>query len=299
MKNFQHLVELIEFLERKYCLNICIKDYIGFIPINKCLDTALAPYLAHSNPYCLFVKQDRKRWFKCLSMIRPMYNKCIASNDGFFGICHAGIYEYVLPIKLDGKVLGSINIGHFPGKEKESARLIQRLFHENGTAMLERACQSFTENIIASQISTEEIIPQFSLISEYLSQTYAVFKSLNSKEGDYLMPKESAEDYMISLSIDYISHNYDKKISVKQLAHEFHYSESFFNHCFTRKTGVSFSTYVNKVRIEHAKQDMLTGSDSIATIAYNVGFSDPNYFSRVCTKLLGITPSEFRRRYTT
>ena len=67
------------------------------------------------------------------------------------------------------------------------------------------------------------------------------------------MPKESAEDYMISLSIDYISHNYDKKISVKQLAHEFHYSESFFNHCFTRKTGVSFSTYVNKVRIEHAK----------------------------------------------
>ena len=143
MKNFQHLVELIEFLERKYCLNICIKDYIGFIPINKCLDTALAPYLAHSNPYCLFVKQDRKRWFKCLSMIRPMYNKCIASNDGFFGICHAGIYEYVLPIKLDGKVLGSINIGHFPGKEKESALLIQRLFHENGTTMLERACQIF------------------------------------------------------------------------------------------------------------------------------------------------------------
>jgi AraC-like DNA-binding protein len=54
---------------------------------------------------------------------------------------------------------------------------------------------------------------------------------------------------------------------------------------------------INKVRIEHAKGRLLNSKDIMTSIAMDCGFNDPNYFSRVFTRLIGNTPSEFRRRY--
>jgi YesN/AraC family two-component response regulator len=61
---------------------------------------------------------------------------------------------------------------------------------------------------------------------------------------------------------------------------------------------MNISTYVNKVRIEHAKDRLLNSKDTMTGIAMDMGFNDPNYFSRVFTRLVGNTPSEFRRRYS-
>jgi YesN/AraC family two-component response regulator len=61
---------------------------------------------------------------------------------------------------------------------------------------------------------------------------------------------------------------------------------------------MNVNTYINKVRIEHAKDRLLNSKDIMTSIAMDSGFNDPNYFSRVFTRLIGNTPSEFRRRYS-
>lgn len=55
--------------------------------------------------------------------------------------------------------------------------------------------------------------------------------------------------------------------------------------------------YVNKVRMEFAKKPLCCSDESIAEIAAAVGFGDPNYFSRVFTQIIGISPTEFRKRF--
>ena len=299
MQDYQRIREYLDYLSDTYRLNICIKDYVGFIPINKSLDHVLNPYVAHTNPYCMFIKQNKKRYYKCLAMIRPMYNRCIENDDGFMGICHAGVYEYIVPIKLAGEVLGSINAGCFSGKEKQAQFLIKRLFNEAGSAEREKAYALFKDNMQPVQINERSLLPPLRLLAEYLAQTYLSFK--NSQSGNDLqrLPRANCEDTIVSHAIEYIRQNYSSKITVKQIAQSCHCCESYINHTFRKRTGVNINVYINKTRIEHAKNDLLTSAKSISDIAMDIGFSDPNYFSRVFMELLGVTPTEFRRRYTT
>ena len=97
--------------------------------------------------------------------------------------------------------------------------------------------------------------------------------------------------------MEYIRHNTASRIAVSELAAFCHCSESYLSRIFKRRTGVNINVYVNKVRVEQAKNSLLLSHDSIAEIASRVGFSDPNYFSRVFTRIIGISPTEFRRRF--
>ncbi|MBE0601175.1 MAG: helix-turn-helix transcriptional regulator, partial [Firmicutes bacterium] len=99
--------------------------------------------------------------------------------------------------------------------------------------------------------------------------------------------------------LEYVQEHYASHIIVADLAATCCCSESYINHLFTKHFGVSVSTYINKIRIEHAKYALLITTDKISTIATDVGFSEPSYFSKVFGNLLGISPSEFRRRYST
>jgi AraC-like DNA-binding protein len=74
-------------------------------------------------------------------------------------------------------------------------------------------------------------------------------------------------------------------------------SESYLSRIFKKRTGVNINVYINKIRAETAKDYLTNTFDSIADIAMNVGFSDPNYFSRVFANLIGCPPTEFRRRF--
>jgi len=294
---YKHLGEYIRFVCATYQSNICVKDFVGFIPINKELEKVLTPYLAHTNPYCMYIKQEKKMYQCCISMIPPLYKKCASSDDYFFGVCHAGVFEYVVPIKIDGVLLGSVNASYLGQFRGLSYRMIKRLFR-NDKAGLRRALQLFDSHIPTGMGDIETLLPGLRLIAEYLAMTYIGFKS-SHVVGNLNDLNNFKDNPVITQALEFISHNYSAQITVKQIAQSCHCSESYINHTFNKSTGVNVNTYINKVRIEHAKNYLLTSSDSITVIALNVGFSDPNYFSKVFSSMLGITATEFRKRYTT
>lgn len=299
MNQYMHIGSFLQHLTRTHQFHICIKDYIGFIPINHALDEVLEPYVAHTNPYCMFVKQELKQYHRCLSMIRPMYNKCFTHPEGFCGMCHAGVYECIVPITLRGEMLGSINIGCLPGKERESAFLRRRLFRGVSGAAYEQAEQLFAQYMQPPRKAVEDILPSLFLLAEYLAQTYISCCQIQAGPNKYQLPRINLENTVISHAVEYIHQYYASRITVEQVAHYCHCSASYISHIFHKRTGLTMNTYINKVRIEHAKNLLLTSAVSISDVAISVGFSDPNYFSRVFTRLLDIPPREFRRRYTT
>lgn len=85
--------------------------------------------------------------------------------------------------------------------------------------------------------------------------------------------------------------------TLTELASFCHCSESYLSRIFKKRTGVNINIYVNKVRVEQSKNLLTRSHDSIADISSSVGFCDPNYFSRVFSQIIGISPTEFRRRF--
>ena len=87
------------------------------------------------------------------------------------------------------------------------------------------------------------------------------------------------------------------RITVVELSAFCHCSNSYLSRIFKRRIGVNINVYVNKVCMEFAKNPLCLSNESIAGIAASVGFDDPNYFSRVFTQIIGISPTEFRKRF--
>lgn len=83
-------------------------------------------------------------------------------------------------------------------------------------------------------------------------------------------------------------------VTITTLAAESYMSIGHFSHIFKEVTGTPPLEYINKLKIQKAK-DMLINTDfPINKIASDCGFSDQNYFSRIFKKVTGVSPSKFR-----
>lgn len=94
--------------------------------------------------------------------------------------------------------------------------------------------------------------------------------------------------------VEYVRVHSAEKIRLDQVAETAGFSPSYFSRVFKRKMGVSFSEYLNQVRIDAAKSSLLATDRTLAEIARSTGFEDAGYFSRVFKRIVGVTPGYYR-----
>ena len=99
----------------------------------------------------------------------------------------------------------------------------------------------------------------------------------------------------INPAIEYIEKNYNKKISIAELAELCHCSESGFFKLFKKSTGVTPITYKHNIMIQHALNLLTHTTLSIEEISISIGFSSSNYFRKIFTTLTDKTPKEIRK----
>lgn len=295
--SYKKIQAYLSFLQNKHNVQICIKDFCGFIPINKELDKTLQPFLAHTNPFCMYMKSTQEHYHICLSMIRRMFNKCEKIQTTYFGICHAGLGEYVIPIYSGDILIGSINAGFFPVDVKRAEYRINRTCQRTPALEADKALELYHSCIRPASVDVDTMLVSLELLAEYLGQIYFILQSTHNVPATSRRYVDSSEDTILTHAIEYIRHNAGNHISVVALADFCHCSESYISRIFKRRTGVNINVYINKVRMELAKNHLLLSNERISEIALRVGFNDSNYFSRVFTQLIGIPPTEFRRRF--
>jgi AraC-like DNA-binding protein/DNA-binding response OmpR family regulator len=101
---------------------------------------------------------------------------------------------------------------------------------------------------------------------------------------------------LVKRAVAYLHQNFARQISRWELAQEVGASEDYLSRVFNRELGLSPWEYLNRYRIYRAKELLHRTTDSISSIAQQVGFHDQRYFSRVFRSLTGVGPKEFRER---
>ena len=92
----------------------------------------------------------------------------------------------------------------------------------------------------------------------------------------------------------FIDRNFMYDLSVQDIAAELGYSEAYFCKLFKQYFGQSFVSYLTEYRIDRAVKMMEDISVSVKDAGKAVGYSDPNYFSKVFKRVKGLNPSEYR-----
>lgn len=106
--------------------------------------------------------------------------------------------------------------------------------------------------------------------------------------------RHNNSNHIIREAITYVEKNYQKKITLKSLADHVNLSKHYVCYLFKKETGENLSHYINKLRIEKAKQMVVESNCKIKEIYTELGFADQQYFSRTFKKLTGMTVMEYR-----
>lgn len=100
----------------------------------------------------------------------------------------------------------------------------------------------------------------------------------------------------IDTAIDFLNKRLDKTLSLDEIAAAVNLSSSHFSFLFKKKTGFTVIEYFNHLKIQKACQYILFTNMRIREIALELGISDPYYFSRLFSKVMGMSPNDYREK---
>ncbi|MDE6533212.1 MAG: AraC family transcriptional regulator [Muribaculaceae bacterium] len=140
-----------------------------------------------------------------------------------------------------------------------------------------------------SGFSIEGIRYAMSLFHHYLGTLRYLreYRSAGEKSGD--------RD-IIDATIHFMNENIERTITLSQLSSYSGYSQSYLSSVFKERTGHSPLAYFNLLKVRHACQLLDSTDMKLNCICHMVGISDPYYFSRLFSKVMGMSPSSYRKR---
>jgi YesN/AraC family two-component response regulator len=96
----------------------------------------------------------------------------------------------------------------------------------------------------------------------------------------------------------YIEINIKRNITLDEISNYFNISPYYMSKLFKKKTGTNFVEYVSSRKIDLSKEMLTHTNMRILNIALELGFNEPNYFSKVFKKSVGLTPTDYRNKTT-
>lgn len=150
--------------------------------------------------------------------------------------------------------------------------------------------------LIVTQPGFSRIMTLFEILHHLAhSKDYRILSTLG-----YLPITASAQEMeKIRRIHEYVMHHYCSDLSLEEAARVCGLSKSNFCHFFKKRTGRSFSRFINELRIHQASRRLRESNLTITAIAYESGFSNLSYFNRSFKTLLRMSPQTYRQQATT
>ncbi len=126
----------------------------------------------------------------------------------------------------------------------------------------------------------------YEILQYFMEQFEMMIRAIGSASG---------EDVFNDV-LNYISVNYRNQLKLEDIAPLFGYSSSYFGKLFTQKMGLSFNSYLDKVRITEAARLLNETDMKVYEIAEMTGYSNTDYFYQKFRKVMDITPAEYRAK---
>ena len=132
-----------------------------------------------------------------------------------------------------------------------------------------------------------------SMFVKYKTQSliYSFFSLLLEKN------KEKGAQNPVDSALQIIKYNYNNDLNIKAIADSLFLDSAYFSRLFKSKVGVSPKRYILNLRIEKAKELLISTDCNIKEISITVGFNDPMYFAKIFYKEAKMTPTGYRKAH--
>lgn len=220
------------------------------------------------------------RFYKDMSILGDTSNGQLAPHQKkeFFDQIRLGNWDY---IRLN--VLNILQVYENDGTElvKTQQRMLEVLW------IVSR---------VLSEMGVETDSPLYSSqFTDYRQLRLETIQMLDRMRQSYVNHYEKLESDTIQQIKQYIIDHSHEDISLDALAKKVGLSPIYISKMFKEKLGINYIDFLTECRIEKAKKLMCDPDKSIKEITFEVGYHDPNYFSKVFKKMVAVSPNKYRK----
>lgn len=289
------------------------------------------PITKHScrTDFCSVIRENpisRKRCFRCDALAGL---EAVRLGRPYIYLCHCGIVDVAVPVMVGDRYLGAVMFGQVRIPNNDTEAKVERLVSEISSFQAESdtARQDLLEKYqrlpemeykrivaVADTINAMvNYIVDRAVNTENEAMTYKFLlqnsnmhgSSVNSEiqelrnpalETDINEPEpEIPKSSPVYPAVAYVKSHRHEMVSMNNMAKLCHLSPSYFSRLFRRELGENFINYVNRKKIQWAKERLRSSNDSVVQIAQELGYMDSSYFISVFKKFEGITPLVYRQ----
>jgi AraC-like DNA-binding protein/ligand-binding sensor protein len=239
----------------------------------------------NQGPFCALMGRENRTCGACLQSQSQVAQAGVERPHTT--VCYAGLCETVVPLWLGNKLIGFLWTGQVFQRKPTESRFRRTLKLLSGWGM------KLDENILREAYFGTRVVPreQHSAAVKLLT----IFaEHLEIVSNQILIQRDNAEPPMITKAKDFIRGHHTEDLSLAQVAQFVNTSPFHFCKMFKRATGLNFTQFLSRVRLERSKNLLINPQLRVSEIAYEVGFQSLTHFNRVFQKLLGQSPTEYR-----
>ena len=133
-----------------------------------------------------------------------------------------------------------------------------------------------------------------SLLSEIV---HAILVSNPLDKAHRESEKNAHRRAVMTLLIDKIEKEYATRLTLSDLAEQAQMNEKYLCRFFKEYTGQTPIDYINRLRVDRACYEMSVGRRNVTESAFECGFNELSYFSKIFKKYKGVSPGEYRKRF--
>jgi len=243
------------------------------------------------SPFCALLAQTNQGCATCLKMQRDLEER--AGMEPASLHCFAGLCDSAVPIRVGDELIAFLQTGqillHQPNRE-EFNKTTKQLLSWGSQVNLKALEEAYFQTKVFDKQQYEAMLRLLSTFAEHLATISNCIET--DKE-----PSATAESPLVRKAQHYIQDRYQEKISLDEAAQAVNASTRHFCKVFKEATGMTFTDYLARVRVEKAKNMLQNPHLRVSEIAYETGFESISQFNRSFKRITGLAPTQFRAEF--
>jgi AraC-like DNA-binding protein/ligand-binding sensor protein len=263
------------------------RDTTG-LPINlRPLEAFDLPHHTDPNesPFCALLAKTNQTCAACLQLQRKVEEEARLEPKTLK--CFAGLCDSAVPVRVGENLVAFLQTGqillHQPN-QKEFKKFTRELINWGVDADLKRLEEAYFQTRVLEKKQYEAVLRLLTIFAQHLA----------TLSNELMVSARQAESPMITRAKIFIAEHQHEEMSLRQVAGAVNTSAFYFCKMFKQATGLTFTDYLARVRIEKVKNLLLNPHKRISEAAYEAGFQSLSQFNRVFRKIAGEAPTTWR-----
>ncbi len=239
------------------------------------------------SPFCALMANTNQSCAACLQLQKKV--EVEARLEPKTLKCFAGLCDSAVPVRVGENLVAFLQTGqillHQPSKH-EFRKLTRELINWGVATDLKRLEEAYFQTRVLEKKQYEAVLRLLTIFAQHLA----------SLSNELMVTAQQAESPMITRAKVFITAHQHEEMSLRQVAGSVNTSAFYFCKMFKKATGLTFTDYLARVRIEKVKNLLLNPHKRISEAAYEAGFQSLSQFNRVFRKIAGEAPTLWREK---